>query len=52
MILSNKELKKMLKEQGKQYTLTMYINRFFNLTGKQLEYAMKYKRRNYEGKNG
>ena len=50
MILSNKELKKMLKEQGRKYTLTMYVNRFFHLTGRQLEYAMNYKRRNYERK--
>lgn len=43
MIIKTKELKKMLKEKGKQYTLTMYVNRFFHMTQKQLDYVMKYK---------
>ena len=38
----NKDLKKMLKEKGRQYTLTMCANRKFNMTNKQLEYAMSY----------
>lgn len=42
MIIKNKDLKKMLKEKGRQYTLTMYANRKFNMTNKQLEYAMSY----------
>lgn len=47
MIIKNKELKKMLKENGRQYTLTMYANRFFHMTGKQLDYVL-----NYGGKHG
>lgn len=43
MIIKTKELRKMLKEKGKQYTLTMYVNRFFHMTQKQLDYVMKYK---------
>ena len=43
MIIKNKELKKMLKEKGRQYTLTMYINRFFHMTNRQLDYVMNYK---------
>ena len=37
----------MLKEYGRQYTLTMYVNRFFHMTNKQLEYVL-----NYGGRNG
>ena len=33
----------MLKEYGRQYTITMYINRIINLTDKQLEQVMRYK---------
>jgi len=47
MIIKNRELKKMLKEYGRQYTLTMYVNRFFHMTNKQLEYVL-----NYGGRNG
>lgn len=43
MIIKNKELNKMLKEHGRQYTLTMYCNRYFHMTKKQLEYVMNYK---------
>lgn len=43
MIIKNKELEKMLKEKGRRYTLTMYINRFFNMTNKQLDYVLNYK---------
>lgn len=43
MIIKNKELKKMLKEHGRQYTLTMYVNRYFHMTKKQLDYVMNYK---------
>ncbi|MBR0471728.1 MAG: hypothetical protein IJI98_03400 [Methanosphaera sp.] len=41
-MIGNKELKKMLKEHGKHYTLTMYVNNYFNMTPKQLEYVMNY----------
>lgn len=44
MIIKNKELKKLLEEKGRKYTLTMYINRFFDMTNKQLDYVL-----NYEG---
>ena len=27
MIIKNKELEKMLKEKGRRYTLTMYVNK-------------------------
>lgn len=43
MIIKNKELKKMLKKEGRQYTLTMYVNRFFHMTSKQLDYVMNWK---------
>ncbi|MBQ6632463.1 MAG: hypothetical protein IJH55_10295 [Romboutsia sp.] len=43
MIINNKELKKMLKEHGRHYTLTMYANRFIHMTQKQLDYVLKYK---------
>ena len=33
----------MLKEKGKQYVFTMYINRFFDMTNKQRDYVMNYK---------
>ena len=42
MIVKNKDLKRMLKEKGRQYTLTMYANRFFDMTKKQLEYVLNY----------
>lgn len=42
MIIKNKDLKKMLKENGRQYTLTMYVNRFFHMTNKQLDYVLNY----------
>lgn len=45
MVIKNTVLRKMLKEHGKNYTLTMYINRFFNMTSKQLDYVLNYKRR-------
>lgn len=41
-MIKNKELKKMLREHGRHYTLIMYVNRFFNMTSKQLEYVMNY----------
>lgn len=43
MIIKNKDLEKMLKEKGRRYTLTMYINRFFDMTGKQLDYVLNWK---------
>ena len=42
MIIKNKELNKMLKKKGRQYTLTMYINRYFDMTNKQLDYVMNW----------
>lgn len=44
MIIKNKELNKMLKEKGRNYTITMYINNYFDLTKKQLELVMEYKK--------
>ncbi|MBR5227535.1 MAG: hypothetical protein IKV94_02750 [Clostridia bacterium] len=43
MIIQNKQLKKMLKEKGRQYVLTMYINKKFDMTQKQLNYVLEYK---------
>ena len=43
MIIKNKELNKMLKKNGRQHTLTMYINRRFDMTNKQLDYVMNWK---------
>ena len=43
MIIKNSDLKKMLREYGRHYTLTMYVNRFFHMTQKQLAYVLKYK---------
>ena len=45
MIIKNKELEKMLKEKGRKYTLTMYINRFFHMSNRQLDYVLNYKDR-------
>lgn len=47
-IIRNEELDKMLEENGKKYTLTMYANRRFNMTQKQLDYVLDYK----DDKNG
>lgn len=49
MLIKNKELEKMLKKEGRKYTLTMYINRFFDLTEKQLNCVLAWKD---EKKNG
>lgn len=43
MIIKNQELKKIIKENGSQYALTMYVNRFFDMTNKQLDYVLKCK---------
>ena len=43
MMIKNKDLKKMLKEKGRQYTLTMYANRKFDMTSKQLNYILSLK---------
>lgn len=43
MIIKNKELEKMLKEKGRRYTLTMYVNRYFDMTNKQLEHTLNYR---------
>lgn len=48
MIIKNKELNKMLKEYGSQYTLTMYVNRFFHMTQRQLDYVLAYKEKENE----
>lgn len=44
MVIKNKELKKMLREKGRQYTILMYINRRFHMTNKQLDYVLSYKK--------
>ena len=36
MLIKNVVLDKMIKEKGRQYAKTMYINRKFDLTKKQL----------------
>lgn len=41
-LISNKELDIMLYEKGRQYVLTMYCNRYFNMTKKQLDKVMSY----------
>lgn len=51
MIIQNKELNKMLKVYGKQYVLTMYANRKFDMTKKQLEYVLKYGDKNDKEKS-
>lgn len=43
MIITNKELEQKLKKYGRQYTITEYINRKFNMTQKQLDYVLNYK---------
>ena len=45
-IIRNEELDKMLEEEGKRYVLTMYANRKFNMTSKQLDYVLEYKGNN------
>ena len=42
-LISNKELDMMLYEKGRQYVLTMYCNRYFNMTKKQLNKVMNYR---------
>lgn len=42
-LISNKELDIMLYEKGRQYVLTMYCNRYFNMTEKQLNKVMNYR---------
>lgn len=42
-MIKNKDLKKMLREHGRHYTLTMYANNYFHMTSKQLDYVMNYK---------
>jgi len=42
MIIKNNELKRLLKEKGRRYTLMMYINRFFHMTNRQLDYVLRY----------
>ena len=42
-LISNKEIYMMLYEKGRQYVLTMYCNRYFNMTEKQLNKVMNYR---------
>ena len=42
-LISNKELDMMLYEKGRQYVLTMYCNRYFNMSEKQLNKVMNYR---------
>ena len=42
-LISNKELDMMLYEKGRQYVLTMYCNRYFNMNEKQLNKVMNYR---------
>lgn len=42
MIIKTNELKKLLKEKGKQYVIMLYINRFIHITDKQLDYVLRY----------
>ena len=37
----------MLRENGKHYVLTMYVNRFFHMTERQLDHVLAYKEKNY-----
>lgn len=50
MIIKNSELKRLLKEKGRHYTLTMYINRIFHMTNRQLDYVLRYDEKNEKGK--
>ena len=43
-LISNKELDMMLYEKGRQYVLTMYCNRYFNMTENQLNKVMNYRK--------
>ena len=42
-LISNKELNMMLYEKGRKYVLTMYCNRYFNMSEKQLNKVMNYR---------
>ena len=46
--IKNKDLEKIVKEKGRRYVLTLYINERLNMTKKQLDYVLNYK----EDKNG
>ena len=50
MIIKNSVLKKMLKQEGRKYVLTMYCNRFFDMTDKQLDYVLKQEEKPKNGK--
>jgi hypothetical protein len=43
-LISSKELDMMLYEKGRQYVLTMYCNRYFNMTKNQLNKVMNYRK--------
>ena len=45
MIITNKELKKMLKEKGREYILLMYVNRYIHMTERQLDYVLNYEKK-------
>lgn len=44
-IIKNSKLEEMLKEKGRNYVLTMYINRYIHMTQKQLDHVLNYDRR-------
>lgn len=44
-LISNKNLEELLKTEGREFTLTLYVNRRFALTKKQLDYILNYKKR-------
>ena len=46
MYIKNKDLKRELREKGRQYVLMLYINRFIHMTEKQLDYVLSYGGRN------
>ena len=43
-IISNKELEKMLKNEGPSYVKLMYANRIIHMTQRQLNYVFNYKK--------
>jgi hypothetical protein len=49
-MIKNVELEKMLEEKGRQYVLTMYINRIICMTEKQLDYVLDWKEKEKNGR--
>lgn len=43
-IISNKELERLLKNEGVEMVKTMYANRMIHLTQRQLNYVFNYKK--------